>query len=109
MRMIDRLTSAGLTHRRTNPSNRRETLLRLTPAGRQIVDDVTARRRNEIATIVAQIPADQRLGLVAALHAFNQVGQEPSANGPQHDHIPLGWDLSASAPDLPCPSLHQTG
>ena len=92
MRMIDRLTSAGLTHRRTNPTNRRETLLRLTPAGKQIVDDVTARRRNEIATIVAQMPANQRLGLIAALHAFNQVGKEPAADTPEHDPIPLGWE-----------------
>src|SRR3954465_10929774 len=30
MRMIDRLTSAGLTQRRVNPSNRRETLLGIT-------------------------------------------------------------------------------
>jgi DNA-binding MarR family transcriptional regulator len=92
MRMIDRLTSAGLTHRRINPANRRETLLRLTQAGRQIVDDVTARRRNEIATIIERMPADQRLGLIAALHAFNQVGQEPLADRPEHAPIPLGWD-----------------
>jgi DNA-binding MarR family transcriptional regulator len=92
MRMIDRLTSAGLTHRRINPANRRETLLRLTHAGRQIVDDVTARRRNDIATIVAQMSTDQRLGLITALHAFNQVGREPPADKPERDSIPLGWD-----------------
>ncbi|HEX6469164.1 MAG TPA: MarR family transcriptional regulator [Streptosporangiaceae bacterium] len=92
MRMIDRLTTAGLTHRRVNPANRRETLLRLTDAGRQIVDDVTARRRREIATIVARMPSDQRSGLVSALRAFTEAGHEPLVNGPGRDAIPLGWD-----------------
>src|SRR5690348_6450142 len=92
MRMIDRLTSAGLTRRRVNPANRRETLLCLTDAGRQIVDDVTARRRGEIATIVARMPPAQRTGLVSALRAFTEAGQEPLVNGPARDAIPLGWD-----------------
>jgi DNA-binding MarR family transcriptional regulator len=92
MRMVDRLTAAGLAVRRVNPVNRRETLLRLTAAGRQIVDDVTARRRAEIASIVARMPAAQRAGLVAALRAFNEAGQEPLVDGPVRDPIPLGWD-----------------
>jgi DNA-binding MarR family transcriptional regulator len=92
MRMVDRLTAAGLTDRRVNPVNRRETLLRLTKAGRQIVDDVTARRRAEIASIVTRMPAAQRGGLVAALRAFSEAGQEPLVDGPIRDPIPLGWD-----------------
>jgi DNA-binding MarR family transcriptional regulator len=92
MRMVDRLTTAGLTRRRINPDNRRETLLRLTPAGRQIVDDVTARRSDEIAAIVSRMPADQRGGLVTALRAFSEAGQEPSIEAMGRDAIPLGWD-----------------
>src|SRR3954447_14885276 len=48
MRMVDRLIAAGLADRRTNPDNRRETLLQLTREGRRTVEDVTARRRTEI-------------------------------------------------------------
>jgi DNA-binding MarR family transcriptional regulator len=92
MRMVDRLTTAGLTKRRINPANRRETLLRLTAAGRQIVDEVTTRRREEIATIVSRMPADQRGGLVTALHAFSEAGKEPSIEVLGRDAIPLGWD-----------------
>jgi len=88
MRMVGRLTAAGLVDRRTNPDNRRESALRLTDSGRRIVDDVTARRREEIATIVARMPADQRRGLVTALRAFTDAGDEPAAV----PAIPLGWD-----------------
>lgn len=88
MRMVARLTTAGLVDRRVNPGNRRENVLRLTDAGQRIVDDVTAMRRREIATIVARMPADQRHGLITALRAFSEAGGEP----PVPDPIPLGWD-----------------
>ena len=92
MRMADRLSAAGLIDRQVNPDNRREIVLSLTGQGRQIVDDVTARRRAEIAAIVAHVPPEQRSGLVAALHAFNDAGGEPAVGGPTRDVIPLGWD-----------------
>lgn len=92
MRMADRLTAAGLVERQVNPANRRENLLRLTPAGRLIVDDVTARRRDEIAGIVARMPRAQRRGLVKALRAFTDAGDELPVAAPAHDAIPLGWD-----------------
>lgn len=88
LRMVERLTAAGLVDRQVNPANRRENRLRLTTAGQRIVDDVTARRRDEIAAIVARMPSAQRGGLVAALRAFNSAGDEPPAGDP----IPLGWD-----------------
>lgn len=92
MRMIDRLTSAGLTHRRVNSANRREVLLHLTDSGQQIVDGVTARRREEISAIIARMPAAQRSGLIAALRAFTEAGHEPLVDTPALDAIPLGWD-----------------
>lgn len=92
MRMVDRLTSTGLTERQTNPANRREILVRLTGAGRQIVDDVTARRRTEIAAIVTRMPTAQRNGLVTALRAFTDAGREPLVDASARDAIPLGWD-----------------
>jgi DNA-binding MarR family transcriptional regulator len=88
MRMVDRLVASGLVDRHTNPANRRENVLRPTTAGRRIVDDVTARRRAEIAEIVARMPASRRRGMVAALRAFTAAGDEP----PAADPIPLGWD-----------------
>jgi len=48
-------------------------------AGRRTVAEVTARRRAEIADIVAAIPAEQRADLVQALHTFAEAGGEPLA------------------------------
>jgi DNA-binding MarR family transcriptional regulator len=91
MRMIDRLAAAGLVSREVNPVSRREVMLRLTSAGRQIVDRVTAHRRREIAGIVARMPARQRTGLVTALRAFTEAGGEPPAGEVARDAAPLGW------------------
>lgn len=77
LRMIDRLLAAELVTRRDNPDNRREVLLELTDAGRSIVERVTAKRRAEIARIVADMPAGQRAELTAALRAFAEAADEP--------------------------------
>lgn len=79
MRMVDRLIAAGLADRQTNPDNRRETLLRLTDEGRRAVEEVTARRRIELATVVERLAPRQRTALVDALTAFDAAGGEPVA------------------------------
>ncbi|WBO68895.1 MarR family winged helix-turn-helix transcriptional regulator [Streptomyces camelliae] len=92
MRMVDRLIAAGLADRKANPANRRETLLRLTEEGRHTVEEVTARRRAEIAGIVERLRPIERLALVEALNAFNEAGGEPlapAADDPEPH--PLGW------------------
>ena len=81
MRMVDRLATAALIDRQVNPDNRREVILRLTSAGRRVVDEVTASRRREIAGIVARMPKRHRGGLVAALRAFAEASGEPEAAG----------------------------
>ncbi|MEV7245017.1 MarR family winged helix-turn-helix transcriptional regulator [Streptomyces sp. NPDC093248] len=92
MRMVDRLIAAGLADRQANPVNRRETLLRLTEEGRRTVEEVTARRRAEIAAIVQRLRPMERLALVEALNAFNEAGGEPLAPGPDDpEPHPLGW------------------
>ncbi|AMW14546.1 MarR family transcriptional regulator [Streptomyces qaidamensis] len=92
MRMVDRLINAGLADRQTNPGNRRETLLQLTEEGRRTVEEVTARRREEIAGIVARLRPTQRLALVEALGAFNEAGGEPPApDADGSEPHPLGW------------------
>ncbi|UXY18201.1 MarR family transcriptional regulator [Streptomyces cynarae] len=79
MRMVDRLIAAGLADRQTNPDDRRETLLRLTEDGRRTVEDVTARRRSEIAAIVERLAPERRAALIEALAAFNEAGGAPPA------------------------------
>ncbi|GAA1982762.1 MarR family transcriptional regulator [Catenulispora subtropica] len=80
-RMAERLTAAGVLARSPNPENRRESLLSLTDAGRDVVDRVTVRRRHEIAAIVERMPAGHRERLVEALKAFNAAGMEVTADG----------------------------
>jgi DNA-binding MarR family transcriptional regulator len=87
MRMVDRLAAARLVSRKVNPANRRENVLSLTDPGRQIVDEVTARRRKEIAAVVARMPSGQRTGLVTALRAFTDAGGE----APVSETTPHGW------------------
>ncbi|MEO7289574.1 MAG: MarR family transcriptional regulator [Jatrophihabitantaceae bacterium] len=88
MRMIDRLLSSKLVTRRDNPSNRREVLLGLTADGDQLVRQVTAKRRREIARIVTAMPEAQRNDLVAALRAFAEAAAEPE---PRPAGAALGW------------------
>ncbi|SPL99909.1 Transcriptional regulator, MarR family [[Actinomadura] parvosata subsp. kistnae] len=86
-RMADRLATAGLIVRETNPHNRRETLMRLTLEGRRLVDDVMTRRSEEIAAIVSRMTPLESQALIAAMTAFNKAGGEPPANL----RYPLGW------------------
>ncbi len=92
MRMVERLTTAGLVDRRVNPASRREILLRLTDAGRQLVNEVTARRRREVSAIVAAMSPDERRGLVTALRAFTEAGGEPPVGAPIGGAMMPGWD-----------------
>jgi DNA-binding MarR family transcriptional regulator len=91
LRMVDRLCDRGLISRRVNPDSRREVLLRLTEVGQRIVDEVTARRREEIAVIVGRIPARTRAGLVKAMHSFAAAGGVPPETSAERQHMPLGW------------------
>lgn len=92
MRMVDRLIATGLADRQINPDNRRETRLQLTDEGRRTVEDVTTRRRAEIAAIVARLAPEKRAALIDALSAFNDAGGEPPVldTGDPEPH-PLGW------------------
>ncbi|MEU7889589.1 MarR family transcriptional regulator [Microbispora bryophytorum] len=87
MRMAGRLAVAGLLKREVNPQNRRETLLRLTDNGRRIVEEVTSRRKEEIAAILTRMPASQRQALITAMREFNDAAGEP----PAPIAFPLGW------------------
>ncbi|MFG1866186.1 MarR family winged helix-turn-helix transcriptional regulator [Microbispora bryophytorum] len=87
MRMAGRLAVAGLLKREVNPQNRRETLLRLTDNGRRIVEEVTSRRKEEIAAILTRMPTPQRQALITAMREFNDAAGEP----PARIAFPLGW------------------
>lgn len=92
LRMVDRLVDAGFVARRVNPASRREVLLQLTHAGKELVDAVTARRREEIAAVIAKMSARDRAGLIKALRAFAAAGREYPAEQIERDLVSLGWE-----------------
>jgi DNA-binding MarR family transcriptional regulator len=92
LRMVERLAAARLVSRRVNPASRREVMLRLTQGGRELLDEVTARRREEIAGIVRRMAPRQRAGLIRALRSFAAAGGELPAGDQGRDLVPLGWD-----------------
>jgi len=55
-RLCDRLVSKRLVRRAVSRENRRETTISLSPTGRDLVDEVTNIRHDEIAAIVARVP-----------------------------------------------------
>ncbi|MEU3182981.1 MarR family transcriptional regulator [Streptomyces sp. NPDC006923] len=91
MRMLDRLIVAGLATRQSNPDNRRETMLRLTPDGRRMVEDVSAARHREISAIVERLDPVQRAALVGGLTAFTEAGGAPAVPDDDAEPYPLGW------------------
>ncbi|GHF32444.1 DNA-binding MarR family transcriptional regulator [Amycolatopsis bartoniae] len=76
-RMVDRLVAAELVSRQANPASRRELVVSLTGTGEAVVREVTQRRRKEIARIVSRMAVTTRRGLVRALNAFAEAGDEP--------------------------------
>lgn len=86
-RMIDRLARKHLIRRTRLQDDRRAIRIHLTEAGRQVVAQVTDRRRSEIEAILEQLPSKGRKALTAALRAF----AEAAGEAPEQDWA-LGWD-----------------
>jgi DNA-binding MarR family transcriptional regulator len=87
-RMCDRLVRKRLVTRRRTREDRRAVRVSLTATGAELVAEVSRRRRGEIATIVARMPASHRDRVVRALRAFADAAGEV----PEQDWS-LGWDL----------------
>ncbi|MEU5085512.1 MarR family winged helix-turn-helix transcriptional regulator [Streptomyces sp. NPDC021356] len=80
LRMVERLEALDLVDRRTNPDNRREVVLSLTPGGHELVTRVLSQRRAEIRRLVQRLPAQERAALVPALHALTEAAGETAVD-----------------------------
>ena len=67
----DRLEASGLLQRTAHPTDGRATLIRITPAGREIVDAATAVINREFFSDVG-LAADDRVALVEILARFRR-------------------------------------
>src|SRR5664280_1828363 len=69
-RLCDRLVRTGLARRHRSSTDRRVVRVSLTPTGRELVTQVTIRRREELSQVVSNMPNPWRPGLIQALHDF---------------------------------------
>ena len=82
-RMCDRLVRKQLVRRHRTRVDRRSVLISLTQAGRQIVDQATARRKVAIADILANMPPGQRSAVAEAFRTFAiAAGEVPDRQWP---------------------------
>jgi DNA-binding MarR family transcriptional regulator len=82
-RMCDRLLRKGLIRRHRARADRRAVQVSITAAGRQVVDQATARRRALLAAILGRLPAAQQAAVADALWAFAAAaGEVPDSDWP---------------------------
>jgi DNA-binding MarR family transcriptional regulator len=88
-RMCDRLVRKHLVQRRRVSTDRRTVRVSLTVPGRELVEEVTGRRRQQIARILRRLPVADRRPALKALRAFAAAAGEV----PEQDWS-LGWDVN---------------
>jgi DNA-binding MarR family transcriptional regulator/GNAT superfamily N-acetyltransferase len=66
-RILRRFEQRGWIERTPSPADARQSLLRLTPAGRQAFEPLQQRSRDEAAALLAPLPQSQRDGVIAAM------------------------------------------
>ncbi|MFC9284152.1 MarR family winged helix-turn-helix transcriptional regulator [Streptomyces collinus] len=69
-RLCDRLVAAGFVERAISPADRREVRLHLSDRGRAFLDDLRARREQELQAVLELMPAAKRSQFLAGLDAF---------------------------------------
>ena len=85
-RMCDRLVRKGLVRRHRQSGDRRAVRITLTAAGRDMVTDVSQRRRAELARLLGALPAEEHEPVIAAFRAFAAAAGELPQPG-----AALGW------------------
>ena len=75
-RLCDRLQRLDLVGRAPSAADGRGVLVSITAAGKDLVDAVTAHRRDEITDLLRALPPSRARGAVAALAAFNDAAHE---------------------------------
>lgn len=76
-RAVDRMVARGWVRRVPSTDSRREVLVAITDAGLAVVDEVTRRRRRDIAAILERMSPADRVALTAALGTFADAAGEP--------------------------------
>jgi DNA-binding MarR family transcriptional regulator len=80
---VNMLVRRGLVARRVSESDRRETMVRLTPLGRRTMQTMRRRAERHVAAALAPLRATERAALLAALGAVKRV-LGPATRTPPH-------------------------
>lgn len=75
-RMCDRLVAKGLIVRDRSDDDRREVTVSLSTSGRDLVREVTVRRRGELRTLLSAMPQARRRDVVESLTSFAEAAGE---------------------------------
>ncbi|HEX3909461.1 MAG TPA: MarR family transcriptional regulator [Solirubrobacteraceae bacterium] len=87
-RMCDRLARKQLILRRADASDRRQIRVALSARGRRLVEEVTRRRRKEIAQLLASMSAAEQASVAASLQRLADAAGEV-----REQDWSDGWDL----------------
>lgn len=98
-RVLRRFESAGWIQRTPHPTDARQSVLRLTPPGREAFEPLQQRSREEAAALLSPLPAAQQQELVAAMQRIEALldPAAPAAVQPRmavlRDPVPgdMGW------------------
>jgi DNA-binding MarR family transcriptional regulator len=76
-RSVDMLVRRGWVERGAGRSDRRQSMVRLTPRGRRVLADIQQRAERHVAATLAPLAGAERLQLVAALRMLTGVLSVP--------------------------------
>ncbi|WP_336206335.1 MarR family winged helix-turn-helix transcriptional regulator [Nonomuraea sp. LPB2021202275-12-8] len=69
-RLCDRLEATGWVRRSIASDDRREVTIRLTASGKALLEELRARRRDDLAQVMAEMPPAARSALLRGLREF---------------------------------------
>ncbi|GAA2650568.1 MULTISPECIES: MarR family winged helix-turn-helix transcriptional regulator [Nonomuraea] len=78
-RLCDRLEATGWVRRSVSPDDRRELTIGLTPSGKALLEELRARRRDDLARVVDEMPPEARKALLRGLRAFTAAADQVTA------------------------------
>jgi DNA-binding MarR family transcriptional regulator/ribosomal protein S18 acetylase RimI-like enzyme len=97
-RILQRFAQRGLVSRRQSPTDGRETTLTLTPKGGEAFAPLNQRQNDEVAALLAEIPAPEADRAIAAMRTIEDVFMGQTTTEPYvlrtHQAGDIGWVVS---------------
>ena len=81
-KVVEKLHAAGLVHRLGDPTDRRVSLVSVTPAGVQLLEDHRAHKTAWLSTRLAELTDDEMSRLAAALDVLECLAEPPEPASP---------------------------